>query len=947
MVNYPVNLPKTNFAMRANLPNTEPKILEFWENINLYQYFYNPHNKRKFILHDGPPYANGAIHLGHAFNKFIKDIINKSKLLEGYSVPYVPGWDCHGLPIELNVEKNIGKPGIEISVEEFILACRKYAAEQMYEQMQSFKRLGIIGNWEQSYKTMDFTFEANAVRALAKIIDHGHVIRGYKPVHWCINCKSALAEAEVEYLDKISLAIDVKFQIINAEITNLKNVIIPIWTTTPWSLPANEAVAIHPNIKYVLVNCITLQEKLLIAENLLQNIMSRYGENNYSIINTYLGKELINIKLQHPFIINKKVPLIFSDHVTVNTGTGAVHIAPGHGPDDFKIGMKYNLPINNPVEIDGKFTFNTDFFAGINIFDANEHILSKLRENNSIFYAENYNHSYPHCWRHKTPLIFRATEQWFIGLDTNNEKNNFRNKLLELVNEVEWLSKQGKQYIKNMLSIRPDWCISRQRFWGIPITMFIHKENGKIHPEMFRLINDIIAPQIEKEGIIFWYKIDVMDFLYQHTNKTEDITKYEKVNDTLDVWFNSGITHYCVLKEKPELGYPADLCVEGNDQYRGWFQSSLITSFCLFESPSFKSVLSHGFIVDGTGHKMSKSLGNVISPKQIVDKYGADILRLWATSSYMNDDITVSEEIFARNIDVYRMIRNTIRYALGNLYDFDINCDLVPFNKMISIDMFAINKFIELTSDCRKLYEQYKFYIAYNNIQRILTKDISNFYFSIIKDRLYTMSATSLGRRSAQTALYYMLLMLVRLIAPILSFTAEEVWQEMIKINLIDKKIISVFATNWNEFDNINREFNNIENKITVQDWQVIQNIRVIVNKELEKLRIDNIIGSSLETEINLYVSDIIFHSLKKLECELNFIFITSKTLLFPISVALNDCIAINDNLKISIKVISHTKKCIRCWHYRNDIGKHQQYKDLCSRCVDNLFGIGENRLYC
>ncbi len=947
MTDYVVNLPKTNFPMKADLPRREPKLLEFWEKINIYQKFANPDNARgKFILHDGPPYANGEIHLGHAFNKALKDMINKAKLLEGYSVPYVPGWDCHGLPIELNVEKKIGKGGVKVPVAKFIDECRKYAASQIQGQMKAFKRLGVIGDWEHHYSTMSFKYEANIIRALGKVFAEGYLLRGYKPVHWCIACGSALAEAEVEYKDKSSPAIDVKFYVATPEKLGVKSAVIPIWTTTPWTLPANEAVAIHPKLKYALVNCATLGEHFLILEELLAAVMQRYGECSYKIEKLFRGEELQGLQLKHPFLADKLVPVILGDHVTVDVGTGAVHTAPAHGQEDYAIGIHYKLPINNPVGPHGKFLNSTQFFAGLDVFAANPQIIELLKERGNLIHAETLQHSYPHCWRHKTPLIFRATKQWFIGMDhAVSGKKSLRALAEETIAKVEWLPPQGENSIKSMVSGRPDWCISRQRFWGLPITFFVHKETGQVHPQMLFLINEIIAPNIEKEGLTYWHDLDPVSFLQEHA-KDNDPEQYEKVTDSLDVWFNSGVSHYSVLKARPELQFPADLYVEGSDQYRGWFQSSLLTSLALTGEAPYKTVITHGFCVDAKGHKMSKSLGNVVDPKHIVDKSGADILRLWVAATYLHDDLAASDEIFARVIDGYRNIRNTARFLLGNLFDFDLKRDLVLPGEMLALDRFAVGQVLAFAKNARNHYNSYQFYTACSGLQKLLIGDISGFYFSIIKDRLYTMAPKSHGRRSAQTALFHILQVLVRLIAPVLSFTAEEIWQEMRTAILGSADHESVFMARWDEVVE-EEDFNLSQDVISLNNWVYIQTIRTEVNKELEKLRASGVIGSSLEASVCLYADDRTLPVLAKLKDDLRFILITSEASVSDLSQATANAIATGiSGLKLVALPSAH-KKCSRCWHYREDVGGNKEHPGLCSRCVDNLFGDGEKRYFC
>lgn len=948
MTTYSVNLPKTNFPMKANLPKREPQMLEFWQQVDLYQSFANPKNPQgKFILHDGPPYANGDIHLGHAFNKIIKDIINKSKLLEGYSVPYIPGWDCHGLPIEINVEKKIGKAGVKVSVEKFISECRKYASDQIQVQMKSFKRLGVIGDWENFYSTMDFKYEANIVRALMQVVAANYVVRGYKSVHWCIGCGSALAEAEVEYKDKTSPTIDVRFRVVNPEKFGVNNLSVPIWTTTPWTLPANEAVAVHPKLKYGLVHCLTLKEHFIVLEDLLADVMQRYGESNYKVEKIYEGSELNGLMLQHPFLDDKKVPVILGDHVTAEAGTGAVHTAPAHGQEDYKIGVRYKLPIKNPVGGNGKFLDTTKFFAGENVFAANPHVIQVVKERGNLIHEGTLQHSYPHCWRHKTPLIFLATEQWFISMDNNSDpKLSLRHQAKEAVEKVNWIPIQGENSMKSMLELRPDWCISRQRFWGIPITLFVHKKSGQIHPEMSRLVNDIIAPKIEELSFSYWHSVEPVSFLKEHAKNDTDAEKYEKVDDTLDVWFNSGVSHFCVLEKRHDLDFPADVYVEGNDQYRGWFQSSLLTALMLYNKAPYGTVITHGFCVDAKGHKMSKSLGNVISPQEIVNKHGADILRLWVGSTYLHDDLAASDEIFARVVDVYRLLRNTARFLLGNLFDFNPERDLVPPSEMLSLDRWAVAEIISLAKGAREHYNSYQFYTACSNLQVMLTNDISSFYFSIIKDRLYTMAASSLGRRSAQTALLHILEILTRLVAPILSFTAEEIWQEvraMDKRNSITTRAESVFMARWDDLI-IAEDCDLSHDSLTTNDWREIQYFKTEVNKGLEKLRINGVIGSSLEADVILYADEKILSLLKKLQDDLRFVLITSSAEVKEISSASENAITTEiSGLKLVVTKSPH-KKCSRCWHHREDVGLNKDHPELCARCGENLFGEGETR---
>lgn len=947
MTDYTVNLPKTDFPMKADLPKREPKMLEFWRSIDLYKNFAQVKNERgKFILHDGPPFANGDIHLGHAFNKILKDTIRKTKLLDGYSVPYVPGWDCHGLAIELNVEKKFGKAGIKIPVEQFIAECRKYAAGQIQAQMLAFQRLGTVEDWENPYYTMDFKYEADVVRAFAQIIKNNYVVRGYKPVHWCIACGSSLAEAEVEYQDKTSPAIDVRFVVVDPTRFKVENLSIPIWTTTPWTLPANEAVCLHPELKYVLVKCGSHNEHYIILEDLLGAVMQRYGETTYQVMATYLGSDLTGVMLKHPFLDDKTVPVILGEHVTVDAGTGAVHTAPAHGQEDYKIGLHYKLPIKNPVGPDGKFLSSTPFFAGENVFVANDHVIALLKEKGNLIHATTLQHSYPHCWRHKTPLIFRATQQWFISMDNAvKDGQSLRQQTNNEIEKVNWVPPQGKERIKSMVNLRPDWCISRQRLWNTPLTLFVHKETGELHPETQELINKVIAPNIEKEGIIYWHKLDAQKFLQEYAT-TVPAVDYEKVTDSLDVWFDSGVSHYCVLQKRAEQQLPADLYVEGSDQYRGWFQSSLITAVALYGHSPYKTIVSHGFTVDAKGHKMSKSLGNVIAPKQLTDKYGADVLRLWVASTDLHGDLAASDEIFARMVDAYRMLRNTARFLLGNLASFNVQSDLVSPEKMFSLDRFAVAQVLDLAKSCREHYNAYQFHLASASLQGLLSTEISSFYFSIIKDRLYTMAPNSLGRRSAQTALFHILEILVRLIAPILSFTAEEIWQEMRKMEQTMGSISreeSVFMARWYAAINTS-DFDLSKDQITLNDWHDIQNLRMVVNKELENLRVAGSIGSSLAAEVTLYCDAKVLSLLAKLKNDLRFVLITSSAAVKDIAIAPADVIATEiSGLKLIAIPTTH-KKCSRCWHYIADVGGNKDHPELCGRCVENLFGSGEER---
>ncbi len=920
-----LNLPKTAFPMKAGLAQREPEMLKFWQKIDLYNKLRAQNkNHKQFILHDGPPYANGKIHLGTAFNKMLKDIVVKSKLMAGFDAPYVPGWDCHGLPIEINVEKKIGKAGAKVTKEEFLQACRAYANEQVNIQREGFKRLGVIGDWEHPYLTMDFKYEADVIRALAKIIKNGHLVRGSKPVHWCTACGSALAEAEVEYKDKNSPAIDVRFRFCDTKEflkrfgTNLKitqNIVVPIWTTTPWTLPANQAVAVNPKFIYVLVK--TEQEYLLIAKDLLTPVMERYGINDYKVEAETIGTALENLLLQHPFL-ERTVPIILGEHVTVETGTGAVHTAPGHGQEDYVVAARYNLPIENPVGSDGCFLPGTKFFAGEHVLKANEHVIEVLKNNGNLIHEETITHSYPHCWRHKTPLIFRATPQWFISMD----KKNLRGHALIEIKKTHWIPGWGKDRISKMVEQRPDWCISRQRSWGTPIPLFIHKETGELHPDTLELMEQA-AQAIEKYGIEAWHAMQQ--------------ASYDKTTDILDVWFDSGVTHTCVLALREELQIPADLYLEAHDQYRGWFQSSLLSSVAMYDHAPYKGVLIHGHILDAQGRKMSKSLGNVIDPEKIVNKQGADILRLWSASNDYVNDTPFSEESLTRVTDAYRRIRNTARYLLANLHDFDFSKHAVAQENMLALDLWAADSARLLQKEICALYNKYQFHVIYQKIHNFCAVEMGSFYLDVIKDRQYTMQANSLARRSAQTAMYHILQALVRWIAPILSFTAEEIWQHM-----AGKNIESIFLTTWYE------DLPELAEDAAMNQnfWRKLIAIRSAVNKELEKQRNLGKIGSALEADVVLYCDGATSQSPLQLGDELRFVFITASAKVLPLKEKNHDAVK-TDIEGLWIKIIpSPHKKCIRCWHHREDIGANAEHPELCSRCVTNVAGAGEERLY-
>ncbi|ALG68431.2 isoleucine--tRNA ligase [Beggiatoa leptomitoformis] len=933
-----LNLPKTNFSMKANLPQREPEMLAQWENINLYQLVRDASAGRpKFILHDGPPYANGDIHIGHAVNKILKDIIVKARTLAGYDAPYIPGWDCHGLPIELQVEKKFGKAGHKVEARAFRGKCRDYATQQINNQRKDFKRLGIIGDWEHPYLTMDYQTEANIIRALGKIIDAGHVYKGFKPVHWCVDCASALAEAEVEHENKTSLAIDVRFTVLDEpallsrchhvpEHNGSGTISVVIWTTTPWTLPANQAVTLNPEFEYALVQCEGQygKERLIIAEKLLSATMMRYNIEQYHVVAYCKGADLEGILLQHPFY-DRQVPIILGTHVTAEAGTGSVHTAPGHGQEDYVVGQKYHLPIDNPVDGSGKFLPDTPIFAGESVYSADPHVIEVLKAQGKLLHEQRITHSYPHCWRHKTPIIFRATPQWFISMD----KKSLREQTLSAIKTVQFTPDWGQQRIEGMITNRPDWCISRQRTWGVPITLFIHKKTGDLHPQTQALLEKV-AQLVEKSGIDAWFDLELTDFL------GADVALYDKVTDTLDVWFDSGTTHYSVLETRSELTMPADLYLEGSDQHRGWFHSSILSSVAMRDgAPPYKGVLTHGFTVDAQGRKMSKSLGNVIAPQEIMKSLGADILRLWVAATDYRGEITVSDEILKRIADAYRRLRNTARFLLANLDGFNPEIDMVSPENMLALDRWAVDRAYQVQQTVIKAYEEYNFNIIYQTVHHFCAMEMGGIYLDIIKDRQYTMQTNSIGRRSAQTALYHIVEALTRWLAPILSFTTDEIWQ-----HIPGKHGVSVQLETW--YTGLFPLA--VDAKVNAQAWEHIFAVRDFVGKELEKLRIAGKIGASLEAEVDIYCDGELYTQLTAVENELRFAFITSCATVYPRSAKPVEAVD-GEGFAIVARPTSH-KKCVRCWHYCDDIGSHAEHPDLCGRCVENVAGAGEKRVY-
>jgi isoleucyl-tRNA synthetase len=943
-----LNLPHTDFPMRGNLPNREPEILARWAELDIYRQLREQARQEKrplFELHDGPPYANGEIHIGHAVNKVLKDIIVKAKTLSGFDAPFVPGWDCHGLPIELQVEKKVGKAGLAVTPAEFRKACRNYADKQVKGQRDDFKRLGVIGEWDNPYLTMAFQYEADIVRALGKIIDNGHLHKGAKPVHWCIDCGSALAEAEVEYEDKTSPAIDVRFELLDEEALMARchhveghegkgPVSVVIWTTTPWTLPANQAVAVNPGLDYAVVQCDGVgdhvPERLILAEALLADAMDRYGTTGYRVIAYCKGEDLEGLKLRHP-LYERDVPLIVGEHVTTEAGTGAVHTAPGHGQDDYVVGSRYHLKVDNPVGPDGKFVKGTPLFEGEHVFNANDSVIDVLKSRNKLVHEEAIRHSYPHCWRHKTPIIFRATPQWFISMD----QKGLRNAALQAIKQTEWMPEWGQARITGMVEGRPDWCISRQRTWGVPITLFVHKDTGKLHPRTAQLMEEV-AGLIEKQGIDVWFELDTSVLL------GDDAADYVKVTDTLDVWFDSGVSHFAVLQQREgRTDYPlADLYLEGSDQHRGWFQSSLLTAVAMQGKAPYRSVLTHGFTVDAKGQKMSKSKGNVVAPQKVVNSLGADILRLWVAATDYRGEMSVSDEILKRTADAYRRIRNTARYLLANLDGFDPARHILPADQMLALDKWAVEQTRQLQQQIRKAYDNYEFHVIYQLVHNFCAVEMGSFYLDIIRDRQYTTQPDSIARRSAQTALYHVAEAMVRWLAPVLSFTAEDIWQAM-----PGQRNESVFLNTWYEVPVV--YVDDDATRTETGFWQQVIEVRDAVNKELEALRVAGGIGSGLDAEVDLYCGREIFDLLAGLEDELRFVLITSYTRLHlletPPSEGKHYTLSSNDEIWIAAAP-SASPKCVRCWHHREDVGTHAAHPELCGRCVENIDGPGEHR---
>ncbi|SFW38008.1 isoleucine--tRNA ligase [Nitrosovibrio sp. Nv17] len=921
-----LNLPDTPFPMRGDLARREPVMLRAWEEKGIYRQIRDVSRGRpRFILHDGPPYANGDIHIGHAVNKILKDIIVKAKTLSGFDAPYVPGWDCHGLPIEHQIEKKHGK---NLPPDQVRALCRAFAQEQVERQKSDFIRLGVLGDWDRPYLTMDYRTEAGIIRALGKIHRSGRLYRGQKPVNWCIDCGSALAEAEVEYEDKVSPAIDVGFDIHEPDGRDMlaqafglslpeKGIQAIIWTTTPWTLPANQAVAVHPDLDYVLVE--TPRGCLILAAELAGACLGRYGLEG-GVRGACKGAALEGIPLLHPFN-GEGVKIICGGHVTLEAGTGLVHTAPAHGLDDYIVGQKYGLPGDSPVDGRGIFDARTPVVGGLFVWKANDTVIDTLAASGHLLHREIIRHSYPHCWRHKTPIIFRSTPQWFIGMNECPWTEDFRQEktlrqlALDAVDATHFYPAWGRTRLEAMIRNRPDWCVSRQRNWGVPIPFFVHEESGALHPRTDELLEQV-AGRVEQQGIEAWFALDAAELL------GDDAQKYRKLTDTLDVWFDSGTTHDTVLKSGP--GYPADLYLEGSDQHRGWFQSSLLTGCVIDARAPYRALLTHGFVVDGQGRKMSKSTGNVIAPQKVMDTWGADILRLWVASTDYSGELFISDEILKRVVESYRRIRNTLRFLLANLADFDPVADAVAVERWLEIDRYMLAFTRRFQEEMVQFYERYEFHSAVHRLHNFCSEDLGGFYLDVLKDRLYTAVTNGIPRRAAQSALYHVAHGLVRLFDPILSFTAEEVWE-----HLPGAAGDSVLLHTWHEYPALQDE------TVLIQRWTRLRALRSQVQGSLEASRGRGEIGSSLAATVEIRAGGDDHALLDSLGDDLRLVLVTSEARV------VRD--ATEGNMEILVAPSPHPK-CERCWHYRRDVGAHADHPTLCGRCVANLFGAGEPR---
>ncbi|MCE5334178.1 MAG: isoleucine--tRNA ligase [Desulfobacteraceae bacterium] len=923
-----LNLPQTDFPMKANLTAREPEILKRWEDTDLYAKLRETSKGRPlYILHDGPPYANGNIHLGTALNKILKDMIIKSRQMSGMDASYVPGWDCHGLPIEHNVDKELGAKKKSMTLTEIRRHCRRYAERFIDIQRNEFKRLGVLGEWGNPYLTMSYDYEASIARELGRFFKEGGVIRSKKPVYWCASCSTALAEAEVEYHDHKSPSIYVKFPLTDqsrGQFPELdgKPAYVLIWTTTPWTIPANLAIALHPDFTYVAVE--TGGEIWILAQGLLESVMGLMKVEDYKVLRTFSAPELDGLKARHPFLDRDSL-IVLGAHVTLDTGTGAVHTAPGHGREDYDMALEHGLDVYSPVDDEGRFTSDVPFFAGQFVFDANKNVIAKLREEGKLLHQADIVHSYPHCWRCKKPVIFRATPQWFISM----EKNDLRRKALEWIDRVQWIPSWGRERIYNMVANRPDWCISRQRSWGVPITVFRCSDCGTYvsSQEVF----DRIVALFEKEGADAWFSHPAEELVPPGLTCPKcDGTKFEKEMDILDVWFDSGTSFAAVVEKRPGLRLPADLYLEGSDQHRGWFHSSLLAAVGTRNIAPYDRVLTHGFVVDGQGYKMSKSLGNVIAPEEIIRQYGAEILRLWVSAEDYRDDIRISQDILRRLSEAYRRIRNTCRFLLGNLYDFDPSTDEVAYDQMQEIDRFALFQLQELIAKVKQGYERFEFHRVYQALHNYCVVDLSSFYLDILKDRLYTSPAASLARRSAQTVIHRVLQSLLKLMAPVLSFTAEEAWLQM-----VHRPGPSVHMESFPEIDA------KVQDETLHRRWDKILAIRNEVLRVLEAARRDKVIGHPLDARVRLALPADLAGEFGG-EAELfRTVFIVSQVSIEEESALSSPVNGVDmPELKIQVETASG-EKCERCWVRSEKVGQFADHPLICDRCHTAVSGTG------
>jgi isoleucyl-tRNA synthetase len=934
-----LNLPQTAFPMKADLAQREPKMLAEWEQSDLYGRIRAASKGRpRFLLNDGPPYANGTIHLGHALNKILKDIIIKSRQLDGFDAPYVPGWDCHGLPIEQQVEKKHGRPGQKLDAAAFRAACRAYANEQVNLQRVDFKRLGILGDWDHPYLTMDSRYEAHQIRVLGRIIANGHLYQGVKPVHWCFDCRSALAEAEVEYEDHTSVAIDVAFRVLDnrdlearigaaAGSLGATPTDIVIWTTTPWSLPANQAVALNAEFDYVLVH--TPGRNLVLALQLAELCLARYGLLTDDPVEAELpkasfkGRVLEHLRVAHPFQAYD-VPVILGDHVTADAGTGAVHTAPAHGQEDFAVARRYHLAVPNPTGNDGRFLPDTPLVGGLKLEEGGKVIVETMRANGTLIHDEAYVHSYPHCWRHHSPVVFRTTPQWFISMD----REDLRAHALRDIHEVKWTPAWGEQRISGMIADRPDWCISRQRTWGVPLALFVHKVSGALHPRTPELI-EAVAERVARDGVEAWFALDPAEILGAEAGD------YAKLKDVMDVWADSGVSFDFMAATRPGFEMPADLYLEGSDQHRGWFQSSLLMSEALYQRAPYRGVLTHGFTVDEKGRKMSKSLGNVLLPQKVVGSLGADVLRLWVAATDYANEMSVSDGLINRTADAYRRMRNTVRFLLGNLAGFDPAQDLVHPARMVALDRWAVSRTAQLQAEIVAAYREYAFHLVYHKVHNFCIVDLSAIYLDIVRDRLYTTAAGSPARRSAQSALYHIAQAMVRWLAPVLSFTAEEIWRQ-----LPGAQGESVFLTQWHALP---------EAAAHDVEWPAFFQLKRDVSRELEKLRDAQQIGAPLDAEVDVYCVPAEFERFNALGAELRFLLITSEATVHKVSAPPAGAVPASETGRegvwLAVRASTHPK-CVRCWHHRVEVGADPAHPDICARCSSNIDGPGEARRF-